>query len=376
MHPTRLPLLLALSLFSFPCFAQNTGITLTNGVDGYLETPYAAAVVPASGLTFEAWITYDDTTLPTGWRYPTICRQNIAPQNEAYFLRINANNTGARTLTWKIVTGTGTAYNCNWTFATGQLNTWTHVAGTYNGTTAALLINGVQVASVTTNGLPIYNRGGTLRIGKGDDSGGPIEVWNGQIDEVRLWPFGRTAAEIQQTMNYQLASIPGLVSTWNLDSHTLDTSGGLHMTATGTVNFTANSLALVSPAVPPAFAFGTSTPGCLGDLHTTIASVPTPGNLDFAAVCARAPANAGTLYAIAFSGLSSPLPAAGIGYWLDPNTSVFGFTTANALGTARVGVGLPAWIQPGFSLAFQFGFIDSCGPQGVTASDAIVAVVQ
>jgi hypothetical protein len=359
-----------------PLLAQNTGVTLVNGVDGYLEVPTSPDLVPQSGITFEAWITYDDTTMPTGWRYPTVCRQNITPQQETYFLRINANNTGARTLTWKVVTGTGTQYNCNWTFATGQLNTWTHVAGTYDGQTSALFINGNQVASVATNGLPLYNRGGVLRIGKGDDSGGPIEVWNGQIDEVRLWPFGRTAQEIQQTMNYSLASVPGRVSTWNLDGHPFDTSNNQHAAVTGTVNYTANPLVLTMLPVASGMPVGASTPGCLGALAATFGSLPQPGNLDFAAMCTRAPANAGTLYAIAFGTAPAPLPIAGVQFYLDPSSTVAGFTTANGLGAARVPLGLPAWVSPGFSLAFQFGFLDACGPQGLTASDALVVITQ
>lgn len=378
MRTTRsVPIVLSTVLATAaPALAQNLGISLTNGVDGYLEAPYAPQLVPQSGITFEAWITYDDTTLGAGWRYPTVCRQNIAPQQEAYFLRVNANNTNARTLTWKIVTSNGVAYNCNWTFASGQLNTWTHVAGTYDGATSALLVNGVQVASVATNGLPIWDRGGVFRVGKGDDSGGPIEVWNGEIDEVRLWPFGRSAAEIQQTMNLQLAGVPGRVSSWNLDGHTLDTSGGQHATLVGTVNYTVNPLQLTGLQVPIGVPVGSSTPGCLGPLALTVGSVAQAGNLAFATVCTRAPANAGAFFTVAFATASAPLSIAGIQYWLDLGTSTATFTTVGPLGRMRTPLALPAWLQPGLTLAFQYGFVDPCGPQGFTASDALVVVTQ
>ena len=58
--------------------AQNQGVALSATVDGYIEIPYSPLVVPRSGITVEAWITYDDATLPTGWRYPTIVRQGLA----------------------------------------------------------------------------------------------------------------------------------------------------------------------------------------------------------------------------------------------------------------------------------------------------------
>jgi hypothetical protein len=366
---------LLLAAAALPLAAQNTGIALTNGVDGYLEIPYSAAVVPQSGITVEAWLTYDDATLPTGWRYPTVVRQNIAPQQEALFLRINADNIGARVLRWKVVMSSGAQVFCSWTFASGQLANWTHVAATWDGANAALYVNGAPVATAAGSG-PIWDRGGVLRIGKGDDSGGPIEVWNGQLDEVRLWPFARTQAEIQQTMNSQLFSVPGRVSTWNLDNHTLDTSGTLHATSSGTMTFAANPLALALLPGPSGFSIGASTPGCLGPLQTTFGSLPQAGNAAFAPVCTRAPGGALTFLAMAFGVAGSPLQVGGIAYWLDLGSSVLVVTTANGLGAARFPVALPAWLRPGFAVAFQYGFADTCGPQGLTASDALLVVTQ
>jgi hypothetical protein len=368
----------SLTLLAQPLFAQNTGIALDCNVDGYVEVPYSAAVVPQSGITVEAWITYDESTLPTGWRYPTLIRQGVSVGgSEDYFLRVNADNSGARVLRWKVVTANGGSVQVNWSFAAGQLLTWTHVAATYDGATAALYINGQLVGSAVGNGSPIRDLNSeVLRIGKGSDVATPIEVWNGQIDEVRLWPFGRTQAEIQQTMNYSLNSVPGLVSTWNLDNHLLDTSGGLHATSSGQVTFTANPLSLTTLGAQSGFPVGASTPGCLGPLAMSFGSLPQAGNLDFAPVCTRSPANAPALFAVAFQTAALPLPVAGVNYLLDPASSVLVFTTANGLGVTRMPVGLPAWVGPGFSFAFQVGFIDPCGPQGFTASDALVTITQ
>jgi len=178
---------LAATLLALPTFAQNTGIALSATVDGYVEIPYSQRVVPQSGITVEAWITYDDATLPAGWRYPTVLRQGHSTGgSEDYFLRIEAGNAGARILRWKVVTASNSV-NVSWTFAAGQLLTWTHVAATYDGASAVLYINGAQVSTVAGNGQPIRDvNNETLRIGKGSDVATPIEVWNGQIDEVRL----------------------------------------------------------------------------------------------------------------------------------------------------------------------------------------------
>lgn len=364
---------------SLPLIAQNTGVAFSNAVDGYIEVPYSARVVPQSGITVEAWITYDDATIPTGWRFPTVVRQGVSVGgSEDYFLRVEAGNTAARVLRWKVVTAAGPTPTVNWSFNAGQLTTWTHVAATYDGTTAALYVNGQLVGSAAGgNGSPIRDvNSEVLRIGKGSDVATPIEVWNGQIDEVRLWPFARTAAEIQQTMNYQLDSVPGYVSTWSLDNHLIDTSGGQHATSSGQAVFTANTLNLSTLPAPAAFPIGSSTPGCLGSLEVSMGSLPVSGNADFAAVATRAPANAITFVGIALASAPAPLSIGGISYWLDPASSVVMLSSTNALGVARQSLALPAWLGAGMSLGFQFAWVDPCGPQGVTASNAVVFVTQ
>jgi Concanavalin A-like lectin/glucanases superfamily len=249
------------------------------------------------------------------------------------------------------------------------------VAATYDGANAVLYVNGLQVGTRAQVGTMIA-RGDTLRIGKGSDIGGPIEVWNGQIDEARLWPFARTQGEIQATMNKMLVGVPGLVSTWNLDGFTIDTSGGQHATLTGAVTFTPNTLALTVPLAPIGTPVGSSTAGCLGPLHMSAGSVATAGNLAFAPVCTRAPANAIAFLVMSFQSLSNPLPFAGVNVWVDLNGAVAALASVNGLGAARYPLPIPATVTPGFSVALQYGFIDPCGPQGITASNALSVPIQ
>jgi hypothetical protein len=374
----RSPLLAALTIGSLlaPLTAQNVGITLSNTVDGYIDVPYDPRLVPRSGITVEAWITYDDATLPTGWRYPTLARQGHSVNaSEDWFLRVNADNIGARVLRWKIVTANNAQISVNWTFAAGQLTQWTHVAATYDGTTSALYVNGALVASLAGNGSPIRDVGNeSLRIGKGSDVATPIEVWNGQIDEFRLWPFARTAAEIQATMNQSLTSVPGLVSTWNLDGHALDTSGGLHGTVSGAVAFTPNPLPLTLPAA--AIASGASTAGCLGALRLAPTAAANAGNTAFGIACTRTPANALAVWGLTAGALPAPLPLLGVDVWLDPTGFLItSSAVGNGLGTMRVGIPLPAGAPIGFTFAAQALVLDPCGSQGFTASDALTVTV-
>ncbi len=351
--------------------AQNQGIALVNGVDGYVEIPYSAQVVPQSGITAEAWVTYDDATLPTGWRYPTVFRQNLNAGGESFFLRIEAGNNNAKTVRW-LVTTTAGVYSANWTFSAGQLNTWTHLAGTYDGTTARLFVNGVEVATRVASGA-LKDLGGALRIGKGSDIGGPMEVWNGKIDEARIWPFARSGASILGSMNAELSGMPGTVATWNLNGGYQDSSSTLHATATGSVAFVPGAPAL-STRLFLGSVIGKSSDGCLGPIPLALTGTAQSGNAGFGLAAQRVPGSAPGLCVLSPQALSTPLKLLGLDVWVDLNGSLPLTATTDKLGAIQFPLPIPATLMAG-GLAAQFVIIDTCGTQGLTASNALVFVI-
>lgn len=349
--------------------AQNTGITLSNTTDGYVEVPYSPQVVPQTGITVEAWITYDDASIPMTWTYPTIVRQNGNAGQESFFLRVNANNNAQRVLRWKVTANS--VVNVDWPFAAGQLLTWTHVAGTWDGQTSRLFVNGQEVGSAIGSG-PLRDQGDWLRIGKGSDVATPIEVWNGSIDEVRVWPFARTGAEIAATMNQELDRVPGEVSTWNLNGNANDSSAGRHATVSGAVTYTPGPTNLTTLTYP-GVAFGSSTNGCRGAILSTTASLPQLGNAGFSMIAHGLATGAPTIAVLAGQGAPTPVRIVGVDLWLDTGTLIGGFgATVDPLGTARLSFGIPTTLTLPASLAVQFVAIDPCGPLGLTASDSIV----
>lgn len=354
--------------------AQSTGVVFDPNVDGYIEVPYSDQVVPHSGITVEAWFTYDESTLPTGWRFPTIVRQGIGPSGENIMLRVDADNSNQRELRWRVATATGNL-TVNYLFQVGEFLNWTHVAGTYDGTMIALYINGVQVAFAAGNGLPIRDVADVFRIGKGSDVATPIEVWNGGLDEVRLWPFARSAEDIQQTMNMELASIPGYVSTWNLNNDFLDSSGAEHATSSGQVTFAANPLTLTQPILGFGIPAGSSTPGCEGDLRLSMSGPSVVNYNDYRIVCTRVPANTLTLWGASGGTLPAPLSVLGVGIWVAPVNLVAVSAMSNSLGMTDLNLAIPPGIS-GFAFAIQCVALDPCGPQGFTASDAELIIVQ
>ena len=76
------------------------------------------------------------------------------------------------------------------------LNTWSHLAATYDGSTMRLYVNGVVVASKAQTG-PIATSAGALSIG-GDALYG--QSFQGTIDEVRVYNVALTQAQIQSDM--------------------------------------------------------------------------------------------------------------------------------------------------------------------------------
>lgn len=314
MH-CHIPALLALSL-ALPLASQNVGLNLTNGVDSYVDVPYHPTLLPRSGITIEAWITYDDATIGAGWRWPTIVRQNSTPQVVNYMLRVEAANTNNTVLGWWVRTPAGVR-TLTWSFAPGQLTVWTHIAATYDGNDLRLFANGQSVGSIAHSGA-LIDTNDTLRIGNGDLSAPGIEEWNGNIDEVRLWPFARTAAEITSTLNFELGSVPGEASTWNFNNSLGDSSGSNHGQAVNSPTLQINTLSLTPLPVIGASNFGTATAGCGGAPRAVVTTFARVGSVDFALGTIRSTATGAGILWLGAARLPSPLRLFGVDLWLDP----------------------------------------------------------
>lgn len=153
--------------------SQNQAIQLTTGVDGGVDYAYDPLMLPATGITVEAWVTFDDSTVPTGFYYwPTVARQNVNPNQESWNLRVSSGNAGARSLQFIIRTTANALYSATYNFAAGEFLQPTHLAGTFDGQTIRIHKNGVQVATYVIPGTyALNNLGGTLRVGNGDPRG-------------------------------------------------------------------------------------------------------------------------------------------------------------------------------------------------------------
>src|SRR5262249_34665476 len=84
------------------------------------------------------------------------------------------------------------------------LNTWSHLALTYDRATVRVYMNGTQVASAAASAAIAVSTN-PLQIG-GDSLYG--QFFAGRIDDVRVYNTARTAAQVQSDMNTAVGAPP------------------------------------------------------------------------------------------------------------------------------------------------------------------------
>ena len=159
----------------------------------WVTVPDAASLDLTTGMTLEAWV---NPSLLSLWRSVLM---KEAPNYFVYSLYVNPNASGHAEA---VIGGTSA-------IASGgpilPLDTWSHLASTYDGSTIRLYVNGSQVASASRGGA-IGTSTGAFRIG--GNSVWPDEFWSGRIDEVRIYNRALSAAEIQTDMATPVAPPP------------------------------------------------------------------------------------------------------------------------------------------------------------------------
>lgn len=121
-----------------------------------------------------------------------------------------------------------------------NLETWTHLAASFDGETFKLFINGQETLSqrfAPSDGMTV-NPSGNLLIGDSNATG-----FTALVDEARLWQVGRTQGDIQRSMidPLQADAQPDLVGYWQFEGDLLDAVLAEQTgTATTTTNFAEN----------------------------------------------------------------------------------------------------------------------------------------
>jgi hypothetical protein len=169
-----------------------------DGVNDYVEIPKHSN--PTDSITVSLWAKSDTPN----WNNHGV----FVSKREAYILH---PNEGSKQLNFYI-------------FSSGEpgvasfvpdidIMQWHHYAGTFDGKTIRVYIDGVEVADTKHDGK-INADTGVMCIGRDD---GLSRYFNGQIADVQIWKTARTAEEIKNNMYLQLTGKEvGLVGYWRL----------------------------------------------------------------------------------------------------------------------------------------------------------------
>jgi hypothetical protein len=191
---------------------------LFDGTSSVVTIASSASLTLTTGLTLEAWV------YPTGsvdyWR--TVIQKAV----DAFYLQAGSNlATPAMGGTFGGSGGTTTAYAAS----ALPLNTWSHLAATYDGAQIRVYVNGALAGSQAVTGA-LETNGNAIRIGANTYAG---ESFQGHIDEVRIYNRALSQAEIQTDMNTPLGGGGGSPDTTPPTvAITSPTSGATYTTGT------------------------------------------------------------------------------------------------------------------------------------------------
>ncbi|MDX2248733.1 MAG: LamG-like jellyroll fold domain-containing protein [Bacteroidia bacterium] len=203
-----------------------------DGINDYVNIPNTAALNPTAAITVEAWIKAD-TWGVNPWSNSIVNKEGWALGSQGYTLRCGQNG--------KLSFNFGAAGSWHEAVSASLMTTgkWYHVAGTYDGSTIRIFINGEQVATQLyfgTMAVGSYD----VRIGELAYSAGGSRPFDGQIDEVRIWNQSIPVGTLRQWMCKKVTSshpsFAGLVGYWQMDAGTGNTvAGGAGTTISGTL---------------------------------------------------------------------------------------------------------------------------------------------
>lgn len=160
----------------------------------YLDCGTSSYYDLSNNLTVEAWI-YPTNFKNNKWENTIASKVYWTPTNSYGWSFRYGSSSGI--LEFNMSGGGNVWIDCTANYAL-TLNTWQHVAATYNGSVVKLYVNGNEVASVNaSSSIPSAPK--KLLIGAIDQTGD----WRnmvGNIDQVRIWKIARSQNEINNNL--------------------------------------------------------------------------------------------------------------------------------------------------------------------------------
>ncbi len=246
---------IGLAAISQPC-APNTNSLQFNGTTSYVAVANQTGLDITDSITIEAWVNAAQFGI-TSAQNSIVCSHGWSQGEEGYVLRLGGTGQLSFNFGGLDVNGVPVSWVDNISAASSlTLNTWYHVAATFDGAQSKIYINGVLKGTTPFNGT-IANTGAyPLNIGHLADAGQPADrYFNGKMDEIRIWHRALSQTDIQANMSQHLdtALVTGLVAYWRMNNGTGTTVADLSGNGyTGTTTNITWSTVVPFNSAPPA----------------------------------------------------------------------------------------------------------------------------
>jgi Concanavalin A-like lectin/glucanases superfamily/Secretion system C-terminal sorting domain len=226
-------ILLPFCLFVTLTFGQlcipNSNSLQFNGTVSSADCTTDNNLVITDSITIEAWINAATwASIPA--QGTIVCKHNWSSNEQGYVLRAGGTGTLSFAFAGLDTNGTPLSWIDTQSSTTMSLNTWYHVAATYDGTVSRIYINGALAGSTNFTGSMVPSTVFPLKVGKlSFTTVGQGRFWNGKIDEVRIWHRALSQTEIssQMSMHIDTATANGMVGYWRFNEGTGITANDL-----------------------------------------------------------------------------------------------------------------------------------------------------
>ncbi|QEH32282.1 Chitodextrinase precursor [Aquisphaera giovannonii] len=181
-----------------------TGLKFSGATNSYVSIPDAPSLDLTGALTIEAWVDPSSLSSPEANWCAAVAKDHPNSSNDISYAIYAATGTSTPPGAHILVSGGDKGVPAS---SKLTLNSWTHLAATYDGATMKMYVNGTLMKSQAQSGS-VVEVNAPLKIG-GDWSG---EMFAGIIDEVRIYNVALTQSQIQGDMNAPVDSIPPTVA--------------------------------------------------------------------------------------------------------------------------------------------------------------------
>ena len=154
-----------------------------DGVDDYVAVTDHDALDIQENITLMAWFSPNDA----------LNSRRLMVKNDSIFVIFDFGDTNSIDFLVKPDNKHAESTTTDW-----KVGEWYHFAGTFDGKTLRIYVNG-KLEGEADNNMPITPSDLELWIG-GDDYGRPTDFFPGKIDEVRLYNKVLSEANIQRVM--------------------------------------------------------------------------------------------------------------------------------------------------------------------------------